>query len=256
LVHGWNYVVIDYRWSDPGANRHEVHAPGDPLTMDPYGRLLPAPNRFPSSSDGKGFKPLADQLHAMGLKLGIHVMRGIPRQAVEANTPIEGSSAKAADAADIRSRCAWCADMWGIDGTKPAGQDYYDSIFRLYAQWGVDWVKVDDLSNPYHDQEIEAIRRAIDHSGRPMVFSVSPGETPVAQADHVSHHANLWRISADFWDNWQPLNHVFDLISAWQEVGGPGRWLDCDPSAATGQRNFLMTNRSPSCRCGRSRLRL
>jgi alpha-galactosidase len=229
LSHGWNYAVIDYRWSDPDASKHDLNGVKDNLlTMDEYGRLLPAPNRFPSAVTGQGFKPLADQIHALGLKFGIHVMRGIPRQAVMANTPIEGSSYHAGDAADTQSTCLWCADMFGVKGKESAGHAYYDSIFRLYASWGVDYVKVDDLSHPYSGDEIEAVRSAIDQCGRPIVFSTSPGKTPVNEKEHISIHANMWRISSDFWDNWKLLNDAFDLAAAWQGVGGPGRWPDSD----------------------------
>jgi hypothetical protein len=229
LPHGWSTVVVDYRWYDPGAyNNNPNSRAGVELSMDQYGRLLPAPNRFPSAADGKGFKPLADKVHAMGLKFGIHIMRGIPQQAVTRKTPIEQSTFNAADAANTKDICRWCKDMFGVDASTQAGQDYYDSLFRLYASWGLDFVKVDDLSNPYSDKEIEAIRKAIDKCGRPIVFSTSPGETPVAKADHVSVHANMWRISGDFWDNWKSLNHAFNLAAAWQAVGGPGRWPDSD----------------------------
>ena len=229
LAHGWKYMVIDYRWSDASAAAHDRNGVKDgPLTMDEYGRLLPAPNRFPSAGDGKGFETLSNKIHALGLKFGIHVMRGIPRQAVKANTPIEGSGFHAADAANTRSTCGWCADMFGVKGREPAGQAYYDSLFRLYASWGVDFVKVDDLSQPYSGAEVEAIRAAIDKAGRPMVFSTSPGETPIKEKEHISTHANMWRISGDFWDNWKSLNHAFELASAWQDVGGPGRWPDSD----------------------------
>ena len=54
--------------------------------MDEYGRVIPAPNRFPSASDGKGFGPIAEYIHNKGLKFGIHIMRGIPRQAVTQNS--------------------------------------------------------------------------------------------------------------------------------------------------------------------------
>ena len=153
LPHGWQYVVIDYRWYDSGAHSSKlVDRAGARLAMDRFGRLLPAANRFPSAAGGKGFKPLADDLHAMGLKFGIHVMRGIPRQAVAAKTPIEGTPFTAADAANTASTCPWCPDMYGVDATKPAGQAYYNSLYRLYASWGVDFVKVDDLSSPYSEQ--------------------------------------------------------------------------------------------------------
>jgi alpha-galactosidase len=240
LEHGWKYVVVDYRWYDPGARDNNPNGrAGAELSADRFGRLLPAPNRFPSASGGKGFKPLADQLHAMGLKLGIHIMRGIPRQAVAAAAPIESSGFTAADAANTNSLCSWCPDMVGVDATKPAGQAWYDSILRLYAEWGVDFIKVDDLSSPYAGKEIEAIRRAIDRCGRPIVFSTSPGETPVDRGDHIQANANMWRISGDFWDEWKSLDHAFDLIAAWRAHAGPGHWPDADmiPLGRVGRRS-------------------
>ena len=134
--------------------------------MDLCGRLLPAPNRFPSAAGGKGFKPLADEMHAMGLKFGVHVMRGIPRQAVAAKSPIEGTSFTAADAANTASTCRWCPDMFGVDATKPAGQAYYNSVYKLYASWDVDYVKVDDSfalqrrRNRGHPQSSGSVRTA------------------------------------------------------------------------------------------------
>ena len=229
LSHGWRYVVVDFRWYDGGANSGDLRQrTGAKLTMDEHGRLLPAPNRFPSAAGGAGFGPLAEKVHGMGLKFGIHIMRGIARQAVKANCPIEGSDFSAVQAADLNSTCAWCPDMFGVDGASAAGQAWYDSLFRQYAGWGVDFVKVDDLSRPYHAAEIAAIRKAIDKCGRPIVFSTSPGETPIAEAADISTHANQWRISDDFWDNWRSLNHNFDLLGRWQGVGGPGHWPDAD----------------------------
>ena len=240
LSHGWDYVVVDYRWYDPGAHDNDSNArSGVPLSADNFGRLMPAPNRFPSAAGGKGFKPLADRIHALGLKFGIHIMRGIPRQAVKENTPLEGSAFRAADAADKRSTCEWCPDMFGVQGGTPAGQTWYDSILRLYAQWGVDLLKVDDLTVPYSEREVEAVRNAIDKCGRPIVLSTSPGETPLAKAGHVKMHANLWRVSDDFWDNWGSLNRAFDLATAWQGYGGLGHWPDSDmiPLGRIGKRS-------------------
>ena len=226
--HGWQYVVVDFRWADPEARKKMFGNKGAPLVMDEYGRLLPETKRWPSAAAGKGFKPVADQVHAMGLKFGIHIMRGIPKLAVAQNLPIEGSNFRAADAAMTNSWCGWCPDMFGVDGSKPAGQAYYDSLFRLYASWGLDFVKVDDLSRPYHISEVEAVRKAIDKCGRPIVFSTSPGETPVKEAAHVVANANMWRIIGDFWDNWKSLDKAFDLVARWQGIGGPGHWPDSD----------------------------
>ncbi|HLK55018.1 MAG TPA: NPCBM/NEW2 domain-containing protein, partial [Chthonomonadaceae bacterium] len=229
--HGWDYVVVDYRWYDPDAstapNNANARANAN-LAMDGFGRLEPAPNRFPSATGGKGFKALAESVHRMGMKFGIHIMRGIPRQAVKANLPIEGSSFRCADAANTASTCGWCPDMYGVDASKPAGQAWYDSLLRQYAAWGVDYIKVDDMSSPYSAGEIEAIHKAIAKCGRSIVFSLSPGDTPVEQGKHVETQANLWRISGDFWDDWGAISHQFDLLARWQGYSGPGHWPDAD----------------------------
>ncbi|HZT21723.1 MAG TPA: glycoside hydrolase family 27 protein [Verrucomicrobiae bacterium] len=228
---GWRYIVVDFRWYDPKPTGDDrllnSTRTGAALAADEFGRLLPAPNRFPSATNGLGFKPLADRLHAMGLKFGIHVMRGIPRQAVLANTKIFHSHFTAAEAGDANDKCPWCPDMFGVRHNA-AGQAWYDSCAQLWAEWGVDYIKVDDLSQPYHAAEIEMIRRALDQFAPRIVFSTSPGPTPTSRAGHIAAHANLWRISGDFWDRWPKLNEQFDLLAQWEGAGGPGHWPDAD----------------------------
>jgi alpha-galactosidase len=228
-AHGWQYIVIDAQWFEPGGRDFEYRKDAV-LTMDGHGRLLPAPNRFPSSADGSGFKSLAAHLHGLGLKLGIHLMRGIPRQAVARNLPILGTGFHAQDIADKLHVCQWNPDMFGVDMSKPGAQAYYDSVFALIAEWGVDYVKVDDLSRPYFQNlpEVEAIRRAIDRTGRPIVLSLSPGATDIKAAEHVAAHANLWRISDDFWDRWQSLRDQFWRLDLWNRHRKPGAWPDAD----------------------------
>jgi alpha-galactosidase len=228
---GWRYIVIDFRWYDPKPTGDDrllnPTRTGAALTADKFGRLLPAPNRFPSAADGLGFKPLADRLHAKGLKFGIHVMRGVPRQAVLAGTKIFDSNFTAADAGDPNDKCPWCPDMFGARDNA-AGRAWYDSCAKLWASWGVDYIKVDDLSQPYHTAEIEMIRRALEQFAPNIVFSTSPGPTPTSRAGHIAAHANLWRISGDFWDRWPKLDEQFDLLAQWQGAGGPGHWPDAD----------------------------
>ena len=226
--HGWEYIVVDIRWfveNDKAGGYNQT----DPIyTMDEYGRFLPAVKKFPSAADGNGFKPLADYIHSKGLKFGIHLMRGIPVEAVKKNTPILESNVKASEIYSDSLQCQWLRDMYTIDTLKTGAQEYYNSIFNLYASWGVDYVKVDDLSRPYHHGEIAMIRKAIDQSGRPMVFSTSPGATPLEKAGHIMNHANLWRICDDFWDNWGMLHPQFKHCADWAPYVGEGHWPDAD----------------------------
>ena len=236
---GWQYIVVDFLWSydnPPGSNI------GNPfqknlqdgsfvpwLTMDKWGRLMPQPTKFPSGFGGKGFGPLADYVHSLGLKFGIHVMRGIPRQAVWAKSPIKGTNGITADmVADTNSKCFWMNHMYGLDMTKPGAQEYLNSILELYASWGVDFIKVDDLSRPYREPEVEGYRKAIENSGRPIVLSLSPGNTAIKEADHAAKNANMWRMADDFWDNWKEIIGMMNYAKLWEGKGGPGHWPDCD----------------------------
>jgi len=227
--YGWQYIVVDIQWYEPNAQGHD-YKPGAPLTMDEYGRLMPAINRFPSSANGAGFKPLADYIHGKGLKFGIHIMRGIPRQAVERNLPIKGTSYHAADIGDKENGCRWNPDMWGVDTTRPGSQAYYDSIADLYASWGVDFIKADDMgSHLYQPAEMKALSQAIRKTGKPMVLSISPGPAPLSEAQFFEKYAQMWRISDDFWDDWKLLRQQFDYTRDWaQLVGKNDTWPDAD----------------------------
>ena len=224
LPFGYDVFTVDIQWYEPNANSYTYRKDAE-LSMDEYGRLLPAPNRFPS-----GFAGLAAQIHRMGMKFGIHLMRGIPRQAVKRNTKVLGTQYRAQDIADVNSICEWNGDMYGVDMSKPGAQAYYDSVFKLYASWGVDFVKMDDMSRPYDKNwpEVEAARKALNASGRPIILSLSPGEMDLRWAGHVPHYAQMWRISDDFWDEWKLLKEQFDRLDHWNPVMAPNSWPDAD----------------------------
>lgn len=225
---GWEYVVVDIQWYEPFADTNEYH-PFAEICMDEYGRCIPAPNRFPSSEGGKGFGPLAEYVHSLGLKFGIHIMRGIPRQAVTMNTPILGSDKKARDVAKTNSICYWNTDMYGVDPNK-GGKEYYDSIFKLYASWGVDFIKCDDICRelPHEETEMIALSSALKECGRDMVLSLSPGPALLEKAELYKQVANMWRITDDFWDNWKLLYAMFERCEKWSIHTGYGSYPDAD----------------------------
>jgi alpha-galactosidase len=231
---GWQYVVIDEGWYilNPGAQPADFRFA---LTDD--GRFIPVPARFPSAVDAAGFKPLADYIHSLGLKFGIHIIRGIPRQAVAKNLSIADSSFHAADAADRTDVCPWNSYNYGVKNNA-AGQAYYDSIAKLYASWDVDFVKADCIADhPYKPDEIRMLRAALDKTGRPIVLSLSPGPTSREKGDEVSKYAEMWRISDDFWDHWGPweghawsqgLRGQFTNAAQWASFNSLGHWPDAD----------------------------
>ncbi len=233
--YGWEYVVCDIQWYEPKAVSNFYNNFTE-LCMDEYSRLIPAENRFPSSANGVGFKAIADKIHAMGLKFGIHIMRGIPRQAVHQNTKLKGTDRTARQIAHGFSLCLWNTDMYGVNSRAEGAQEYYNSLFELYASWGVDFVKVDDIANtefkphdPYSARdEIEMIRKAIDNCGREIVLSLSPGPAVIGEAFHLSQNANMWRMTGDFWDHWDKLKNMFERCEKWAPHVKEGCWPDCD----------------------------
>jgi len=235
VKYGWEYVVVDIRWycNHPslGGGNYNQRGTQD-YVLDAYGRYLPSPTRFPSCmQDGvnQGFKPLADKLHAMGLKLGIHLMRGVPKSVVGSSYKLMGS--ESTDWSQVYSSttpaCTWLKDNLTVRNNE-YGQLYYNSIMDLYASWGVDFLKIDDLSRPFYTDEIRMIRRAIDQTGRPMVLSISPGKTQLQYAQDCLENANMWRMMDDLWDNWSAVDAVFNEAHAWSQYARPGNYADCD----------------------------
>jgi alpha-galactosidase len=233
--YGWNYSVIDEGWfleNPENAGKPETLK----YTLDKFGRATPAINRFPSAANGTGFKPVADYTHSLGLKFGIHIIRGIPKRAVAENQPIQGTSFHATDAAAQTDTCPWNPDNFGVK-ENAAGQAYYDSLMALYAGWGVDFLKVDCIADhPYKADEIRMIASAIRKTGRPVVLSLSPGPTQLEHAAEVGKYANMWRMADDIWDGWEfkgekwpnGLLSAFDNLAKWAPYAKPGNWPDAD----------------------------
>lgn len=233
--YGWEYIVCDIQWYEPKAKDNDYNNFTE-LECDEYGRLIPAVSRFPSSKGGKGFRPLADYVHSLGLKFGIHMMRGVPRQAAAQNQPIYNSTHTCREIGHHFSLCSWNTDMYGLKNCAGA-QEYYNSVINLYASWGVDFIKCDDIcvtefrkwDNPYSaDYEIEMLRKSIEACGRKIVLSLSPGPALRDKAEHLKKNANMWRLTGDFWDSWTPLHDMFAKCKEWEGVGKKGNYPDCD----------------------------
>lgn len=228
LPHGWDTVVVDIAWSDPTARSHGYNE-GAPLVVDGHGRPQPAPNRFPSAADGAGFAPLAARVHDLGLRFGVHVMRGIPRIATALDLPILGTDATARQVADPGNRCEWNPDNDGLDHTDPAAQAYYDSAVAQLAGWGVDFIKADDMLWPYQSADIEAYSRSILRSGRPIELSLSPGrDVATTRLAHLRTHATMWRVCDDLWDRWEDVEANFGRLARWAPFASPAGWPDGD----------------------------
>lgn len=234
LAFGWDTIVVDIQWYEPAARAGGYNDDAD-VVLDGYGRPLPTLNRFPSASGGRGFKPLADIVHGLGLKLGVHIMRGVPRRASVAELPLLGTTATIADIADVNDPCQWNTDNWGIDWSHPDAEAYYASLADLFASWDLDFVKADDMIYPYHRRDVEVMSAALAGIGRDIVLSLSPGiddtvphDGSIPPAEHVAAHATMWRISGDLWDRWEDVYKQFGLMARWAPLSATGAWADAD----------------------------
>lgn len=224
---GYEYFVIDLGWYGeyklvPGTNyAAEKHA--SDVRLDEYGHLLPSKTYFPN-----GLGPLVRRAHELGLKFGLHLMRGIPRKAVAQNLPIKGTPYRAAEIAktDPAFNCDWNQQNYGVDMAKPGAQAWYDGVVQHVAEMGVDFIKYDDIV-PY-PAEVEAVTRAIAKTGRPIVLSLSPGDMVAPDAIGSFRLANMLRVTPDVWDDEKGLNNCFAAWRAWGGKERPGFWIDMD----------------------------
>lgn len=231
---GWEYIVVDIAWyyNEAEDERDQFqYIPFAKVEMDEYSRLYPDPKKFPSSKGGKGFGPLAEYVHSLGLKFGIHIMRGIPRRSAYMRTKIKGTNVTANKIANPNSICFWNPDMYGVNPKTEGAQEYYDSLLELYASWGVDYIKCDDICRmdaASSKDEIRMLHNAIEKCGRKIVLSLSPGPAILDEQDFYHENANMWRITDDFWDRWELLRDMFDRCKKWQPYVKEGGYPDCD----------------------------
>jgi len=225
--HGYEYFVIDagwYRQFDLAGR--EFPTKDDPyrVVFDEFGRPIPSADFFPN-----GFGRLAAACHAAGVKFGIHMMRGIPRNAVAANTPVKGAAVHARNIANTGSTCSWCPDNVGVDMRQPGAPAYYDSLIELLAGWGVDFIKYDDIiPSP---SEVDAVVNAIEKCGRDIVLSLSPGNGHNDDGWPAYFRANMIRTSGDIWDTREDFRWVFERWQTFMPLLDklpPGCWLDMD----------------------------
>ncbi len=223
--HGYEYFVIDAGWFgefelQPGTiYPAEKHA--KKMNFNEYGLLQPSETYFPN-----GLQPIIDRCHELGLKFGLHLMRGIPREVVRLDLPVKGTDYTAADIADTTSICVWNDQNYGIDMSKPGAQEFYNSLINQMADWGVDFIKYDDLV-PY-PEEIEGVANAIEQCGKPIVFSLSPGGDTNPNHLEAFKRAHMLRVTKDIWDEQKGIDEAFEAWRKWQGKEEPGFWIDMD----------------------------
>lgn len=246
--HGYQYVVVDFLWYRKKIEGANTDSYGYDV-FDEWGRMLPDPGRWPSSQGGKGFSEVAQKVHSMGLKFGIHVMRGLSKQAFNANTLIldtttgkayeeAGRQWRAQDVGIKERTCAWMKNgFMSVNTELGAGRAFLRSLYQQYADWGVDFVKHDCVFGEDLDlDEITVVSEVLNELSRPIIYSLSPGTSAnPTMAKDVSSLVNMYRVTGDDWDTWKDVSAHFNVardFSAANLVGVKGlkgqSWPDLD----------------------------
>ncbi|XP_065909660.1 alpha-N-acetylgalactosaminidase-like [Dysidea avara] len=182
---GYEFVNIDDCWAAKD--------------RDSNNQLQADPIRFPN-----GIKSLADQLHSMGLKLGIY--------------------------ADYGSHTC---------GGYPGSIDHMELDAQTFADWGVDMLKLDGCNSKVTDMKTgyPQMTQYLNKTGRPIVFSCSwpdyeRGSGLKPDYKLIAANCNLWRNYNDISDSWDSVLGIINYYASHQDdfqpVAGPGNWNDPD----------------------------
>jgi alpha-galactosidase len=224
-LHGYEYFVIDAGWFGEFKLQEGTIFPAEKharkMKFNEFGLLQPSDTYFPN-----GLKPVIDRCHKLGLKFGLHLMRGIPRAAVKANTPVKGTKYFAQDIADTTSICIWNHQNFGVDMSKPGAQEFYNSLINQMAEWEVDFIKYDDIV-PF-PEEVKAVANAIAQCGRPILFSLSPGGAVDPNHLEAFQKGHMLRVTPDIWDDQKGINECFEEWRKWNGKSHTGFWIDMD----------------------------
>lgn len=225
--YGYEYFVIDNGWFGeyvlkPGT-LYPLEKHASDVRINEFGHVIASKTYFPG-----GLKPIIDRCHELGLKFGIHMMRGIPRKAYDQNLPIKGTPYRARDIADTnpKNNCTWCLYNYGVDMTKPGAQEWYDGLIQHLADMGVDMIKYDDIV-PF-PAEVEAVAKAIAKTGKPILLSLSPGGQVDPAAIKSFQMAHMLRVTKDVWDEAHYLDECFDAWGKWTGKQADNFWIDMD----------------------------
>jgi len=158
-------------------------------------------------------------------------MRGISRKAVELDTKILGTKYHASDIANTDSICNWCHYNYGVDMQKPGAQQFYNSVVELFASWGIDFIKVDDITG--YPEEIMGVIKAIENCDRDIVLSLSPGGKTNPSYIDTYKKANMLRITKDIWDNQISIDRSFESWKKYSQIDDINEkeecfWFDLD----------------------------
>ncbi len=198
--HGWTYVNIDDAWQGKRGGPH--HA------------IQPDPKRFP---DMKG---LCDEIHGMGLKVGIYSTPWVTTYARRIGGSSENENGEWTHPGNGPKTVNKKILPWAIGKYSFAKNDA-----KQWAEWGIDYLKYD--WNPIEVPETAEMDRALRESGRDVVLSLS-NSTPFKSIGELGKIANCWRTTGDIKDTWESMWKKGFTQDKWAPFQQPGHYNDPD----------------------------
>ena len=171
-------------------------------------------------------KALADYVHSKGLKIGIY----------------SGPGTKTC-------------------GGYPASLGHEEQDAKMYAAWGIDYLKYDlcsfipdvMLKQAPHDEAqqmrlmhaaYEKMGKALQSTGRPIVYSLCQygWDSPWEWAPALG--GNSWRTTGDINWHWDRIYTILEQQAGLEKYAGPGHWNDPDMLEVGNGKLTLAENRS------------
>ena len=200
---GYEYIIIDDSWYAGGESNE-------------HGFYIPTATQFTSAENGIGFKLLADYIHRLKLKFGLHISPYVPDSAVLKNICLPDGKTHIGEITKLVN------DQYVIDFDKFGAASYYEYLFKLYASWGVDLIYIDLTQFNYDD--LSYISDALKSCDRNMLLYVASPIINYDEVDYISQYANMWPISDTFLNGWSDILKAFELCKLWNPVVGNNSW--------------------------------
>jgi len=229
---GYTYINLDDFWYQcPGSQGPNV---------DANGRWVTDTTKFPNSGSTNGIQVVANYVHNLGLKFGLYVTPGVSLQAVNQKSQILGTPYTVDQIAvtTTTEKNYNCHGMVAIDYAKPGAQEFINSWAQEFADWGVDYLKIDGVGT-WDVPDIQSWSNALRNTGRPIHLELS-NNLAISGASTWQQYANGWRTGGDVecycgtngavypLTNWAHIQPRFGAVANWQPYGGPGGWNDYD----------------------------
>lgn len=224
--HGWTYINMDDCWQgprapvDPNDNRVDLALQG----KERFG------NGYETANGDGDLTSMVDFIHSLGLKAGIYSTPWVGSYAGFRGGSADNPDGTYDDQIPLEDRIQPNQIYGRSNGAGQLGKHYVgywfmDKDAQQWADWGIDYVKVD--WNPNDVAQSQQILENLKDSGRDIVLSLSNSAPMSAVAGGIDELANSWRTGGDIGDTWSSISRGFNQDS-WAQFASPGHFNDPD----------------------------